>query len=557
MDLLRGKAALDGAERLLRADRTAIPAIAIDPAAREGQSITLLCMATPEEAVLIDPQATSGFAQIFAADRPFGAYRAKEVHRALLRDFGVGPSRWACPYLCEALLLGGRQDSLELDDVAARHGVEKPPPLEQGFEAFGAHTQRVATLIRKQIPALRADELTRVSRIEAAAVSPVATMEHYGMGFAQEAWKALYRQAEQERQELRKLLLAQFRNTAQKTLFGEASVNFDSDAELKAALHAMGHDVPNLRRGTLARLPPPLGPKLRRFRELGKAVHTYGESFLVHVGTDGRVHPTFEQIGASTGRMACHSPNLQAVVGDTPHRECFRPAPNRRLVIADYATCELRILAEMSGDPVFCDAFARGEDLHARVASTVFGKPVSKDHNPLLRQRAKAVSFGLVYGMGAGGLARAIGSDLRQAQSLLEQYFRTFPKIGAFLQDSAQRALEVGYASTLTGRRLYLDAGSDPGQRGQAERIAKNMPIQGTSADIIKVALAELHKALCGFTDAWLVNAVHDELVVDCDTDHSAAVAEAVRRAMEEAGARVLKQIPLAVDVTISRFWRK
>ncbi len=237
------------------------------------------------------------------------------------------------------------------------------------------------------------------------------------------------------------------------------------------------------------------------------------------------------------------------MVKDAPHRSCFRVSEGRALVTADYSACELRIIAELSGDPVFAEAFARGEDLHARVATAMFGKPVSKHENPDLRQRAKAVNFGLAYGMGAQGLARAIDVDAVQAKQLLEKYFRSFPKIRTFLERSADEGVSRGFARTMTGRRLYL-----AGERSAIERIAKNMPIQGTNADITKIALARLRTRL---GPGKLVNVVHDEIVSECDAGDAASIAAAMREEMMAAGAQVLKTIPLEVEVAIGEVWGK
>jgi DNA polymerase-1 len=307
----------------------------------------------------------------------------------------------------------------------------------------------------------------------------------------------------------------------------------------------------------VAALPSPLGEELARYRELSKITSAYGEAFLAHAGKDGRVHPVFEQMGASTGRLSCHSPNLQAVVKGTPHRGCFHTASHRRLVIGDYSACELRILADMSGDPVFAEAFSRGEDLHSRVASEIFGKTVSKRENPELRERAKAINFGLAYGMGAGGLARATGTSVTEARELFERYFKTFPRIRAFLDNSAAEALDRGFARTMTGRRLYLDLGPDRDSRAAAERLAKNMPIQGTSADITKIALARLRKRLRLFHDAAIVNTVHDEIVVECDETEADPVKDALGDEMRLAGGEVLRSVPVGVDVIVSSAWDK
>lgn len=554
MELLRGDSGLAAARAILA--EPGIPVLEIDPHARGGATLAAVALASAASAVVLDAAATPGLEAVLASRSPLGAWDAKAVERVLLRTFGSGAPRWACLRLTELLLAGGRPALLAPTDLAARHGVELADP-SAGLEAFAQHTRGLARVLAAQVPLLKRDGLTWPSRIEAGAVAPLAAMEHHGMAFDAERWKALDTATERERADVRRQLLDMFSTRGERDLLGAAPVDLDNDAALKQALARAGHPVADARRATLAALPPPLGPLLARYRELQKLANAYGESFLTHVAADGRLHATFEQIGASTGRLSCREPNLQSIVKDAPYRECFRAPTGRTLVIGDYATCELRILAEMSGDPVFADAFARGEDLHSTVASRVFGKPVSKTQNPELRERAKAVNFGLVYGMGAGGLARAVDVDLRQAEDLLRRYFETFPRIGAFLARSAHEALERGFARTLTGRRLYLDAGPDRSSRGAAERVAKNMPIQGTSADITKIALSRIHSRLAAEPGAFMVNTVHDEIVVECDEARAPTIHATLAAEMRAAGAEVLRAVPVAVDVATSRFWRK
>lgn len=552
--LQRGATACEALHSLLR-DDSRLCAVEVDPEARRGGGLSLIAVANDERAILIDASATPDLASTWPTEHALAAGDAKVIQRALLRNGSGGPARWACARITELLLAGGRTTNIELGAIAERYGVAPPAAGDASLLQLASRTQAIASIVQHQIPALRAAGLTHVSRIEAAAVAPIADMEHRGVPFDEAAWRALTDQAQEERRELASQLRVLLGTAATRDLFGGAALNLDSDADLRAALNALGHSVPNLRRESVAALPGPIGPRLARYRELGKLVNTYGESFLEHVGTDGRIHPTFEQIGASTGRMACHAPNLQAIPKDGPHRACFRAEDGRALVTADYAACELRILAEMSGDPVFAEAFARGEDLHARVAREMFGKPVSKTENPELRQRAKAINFGLAYGMGAAGLARALESSVDQARALLRDYFRRFPKIGAFLEDSARQALERGYAVTLSGRRLYFDNLETQDARAQAERIAKNMPIQGTNADITKIALARLRRRLASFEQAYTVHAVHDELVIECEASQSEPVATAVGAEMRAAGAELLRRIPLEVEVHVGPTW--
>jgi DNA polymerase-1 len=258
--------------------------------------------------------------------------------------------------------------------------------------------------------------------------------------------------------------------------------------------------------------------------------------------------------------VASRDPNLQNLPSDARFHHCIRAPAGRVLVTADYATCELRIVAELAQDPVFVRAFDAGEDLHSTVATTMFGVNVSKSENAELRQRAKAINFGLVYGMGAPALAASLGVSIAQGQELLDRYFKTFPRIRDYLEGSVERALKAGYAETLLSRRLHFDkdALAADNARGELGRIMKNMPIQGTSADMTKLAMVRVHERLLELAPgrAGLVNTVHDELVVECDEADGAAVAEAVRHEMEEAHKTLLKRVPPLVEVHVARHWQ-
>lgn len=527
----------------------------IDPPGRQGEA-SILALAAPGRAPLaFDLQGLPETTKRALGDlsMPVAAFDAKPVARALLRRGFHLPPRFACLRVSELLIQGGRARPTELAELAATYDAGPIPDPSTGIEALLRVTDLVSSVLERQIAALRRDELVWVSRIESQALPAIAEMEHVGVPLDAAAWRALLEDGRRERESLREELAGLLGREGD--LFGDHGA-LDSEPGLREALRRAGHVVPNMKRETLSALPPPLGPKLGRFRELGKLVQAYGVTFLEHVDAEGRIHATFEQIGASTGRMACHSPNLQSVVKDSPYRACFRATEGRALITADYSGCELRILAELSGDPVFRETFARGGDLHSSVASTVFEVPVSKTENPELRQRAKAINFGLAYGMGPNGLARATGLSLSDSQSFLERYFRAFPRIREFLEHTARRAIDRGFAQTMTGRRMYLEHDGTRESRGRAERVAKNMPIQGTNADVVKIALARLRATLAD-TGAFVVNTVHDEIVVETDEESAEDVARVVRYEMEAAGAEVLKEVPLEVDTAIGPAWAK
>jgi DNA polymerase-1 len=264
-------------------------------------------------------------------------------------------------------------------------------------------------------------------------------------------------------------------------------------------------------------------------------------------------------IGAITGRVASSEPNLQNIPARSSFRGCFRAPPGRVIVTADYSAAELRILAEMSRDPVFLRTFADRGDLHAIVAAQVFGRPVSKTENPELRARAKAINFGLAYGMGAQGLAAQIGASVDEAERLLERYFRAFPAIRGHLERSARDALERGFAETLAGRRFWFqDQLTDGVDEGTRLRVAKNMPIQGTNADMTKLAMGRIARAVAqDGLDAAIVNMVHDELVLECEASVKDRVVAVVEREMIAAGAELLPNVPIEVETHVGEAWLK
>jgi len=272
---------------------------------------------------------------------------------------------------------------------------------------------------------------------------------------------------------------------------------------------------------------------------------------------DSRVRASFIPLGASTGRVSSRDPNLQNLPSSAEFHAALCAPKGRKLVTADYGTCELRILADLSGDEAFLDAFARGEDLHSAVATRMFGVPVSKSERPELRARAKAINFGLMYGMGAAALGRQVGVDKGEAEALLKRYFENFPSVASWLEASVDRALERGFAETVLGRKLFFNEETLKGEsaRGDLGRIAKNMPIQGTSADMTKLAMVRVHERLLEFDDAGLVNTIHDELVVECRAADAERVADAVVFEMEAAHKTLLRKAPPSVDVHVGDHW--
>jgi len=300
----------------------------------------------------------------------------------------------------------------------------------------------------------------------------------------------------------------------------------------------------------------PLPAKILEYRTLSKLVSTYVDALpaLVDPAT-GRIHTTFNQTVAATGRLSSTDPNLQNIPIRTEEgrriRAAFVPAPGWSLISADYSQIELRVLAHLSGDAALVDAFRRDEDIHARTAADVFGSLPAAEG----RRLAKVINYGIVYGMGSGRAARELGVPVAEAQAYIDGYFARYAGVRAFLDATVAGARERGYVTTVLGRRRYLPelGARDAAVRQFAERAATNTPIQGSAADVIKLAMLEVRRRLraAGQGGRMLLQ-VHDELVLEAPAAAAPAIAEAVRTAME--GVFPLT-VPLKVDVRTGNTW--
>jgi DNA polymerase-1 len=272
----------------------------------------------------------------------------------------------------------------------------------------------------------------------------------------------------------------------------------------------------------------------------------------------GRLHTTFNQTVAATGRLSSSDPNLQNIPVRTAVgaqiRQCFTAEPGHLLVVADYSQIELRIMAHLSGETTLIESFAHGEDIHTRTAAEVFGlaeDQVDSTH----RRYAKAVNFGIMYGISAFGLSQNLGIDRDEASAYIERYFQRLPRVKTFIEETIALARRQGYVATVFGRRRPIPelASGSFQERSLGERLAVNSVIQGSAADIIKVAMIRCHDRLQSeFPDSRLVLQVHDELVFETPQHES----EAVRDAVVEEMAGAYPMVPaLGVDVGIGLDW--
>ncbi len=296
-------------------------------------------------------------------------------------------------------------------------------------------------------------------------------------------------------------------------------------------------------------------PAIEEWREVTKLKSTYLDAFPELIGADGRLHTTFNQTAATTGRLSSTNPNLQNIPIRTEQgreiRACFVAEPGLQLISADYSQVELRLLAHIADEPVLKDIFRRGEDVHTATAEAILGGRT----DPGTRSKAKMVNYGIVYGLSAYGLADRLQIDKEEAQQFIDAYLERFPKVKQFIDETIERARDEGHVATLFGRiRRVPELRSRQFQtRSLGERLAVNMVIQGTAADIIKVAMVRARDELRGAgLSTRLVLQIHDELLFEGPPDETERACEIVRREMADA---FEMDPPLEVDVGVGANW--
>lgn len=304
----------------------------------------------------------------------------------------------------------------------------------------------------------------------------------------------------------------------------------------------------------------PIAEKLLAFRSLEKLRSTYVDILPAEINPEtGRIHPTFSQYITATGRLACQDPNLQNIPVRTEQgrriRQAFKPQKKGwSYLSADYSQIELRLLAHLSEDPELIKAFKHGEDIHAHTASLVFGVPL-KEVSSTQRHQAKAINFGIIYGQQAFGLSQELRIDVRSAAAFIEAYFERYPRVYDFVDSCVKQTRKTGKSVTMIGREREIPEihSSNAVIRNQAERLAINTPLQGSAADLIKLAMLEIDRLLTARgMEGYMVLQIHDELIFEVPDEEISELKPLVREAME--GVFSLK-VPLIVDVAVGKNW--
>jgi DNA polymerase-1 len=441
-----------------------------------------------------------------------------------------------------------------LADVAARHSQPAPTTLTAG-----------AAAIRAQVPALKIEVqkagVERVYEMDLALAPVLFRMEQAGVRIDLGVLDGLSKRfaAEQERVGERIFELAgrRFNINSPKQL-GEvlfthlglpAPVSRGKGKAVSTAQDVLehlaeNHEVPSL---------------VLEFRHLSKLKSTYIDALPLLADAESRVHTTFQAAAVATGRLSSVNPNLQNIPTRTELgreiRAAFTVAPGTQLLSADYSQIELRLLAHFSGDPLLVHAYKNNDDIHTLTASEVFGVPAA-EMDKQTRNRAKAVNFGIVYGISPFGLAAQLGIPQQEARAYIERYFARYAGVQAFIEKTLEETRKTGSVRTLFGRVRPIPEmeSRNPNQRGFAERTAINTPLQGTAADLIKLAMISLDRKLAERNlKTRMVLQVHDELLFEVPADECAEVEELVRAEMEGV---VRLKVPLVVDIALGPNWR-
>lgn len=464
------------------------------------------------------------------------------------------------PYTLSTLAASFGETLADDSDIFGR-GSKFSLPQE---DVIFVHAARSADTLKRLYPALldrltEFDLLTLYESIEQPLVEVLARMELAGVTIDRQALEdigqSLLKRMKEVEQDVYEHAGVQFNLNSPKQL---AEVLFEKLMLPPQKKTKTGYSTDAETLEALVGAHPVIEPILT-YRMLSKLYSTYVEGLIKEIHKDGKIHTTFHQALTSTGRLSSSEPNLQNIPMRQEEgrllRKAFVPSEKDwRIVSADYSQIELRVLAHMSGDPKLIDAFLHDEDIHTQTAMDVFH--VSReDVTPLMRRQAKAVNFGIIYGISDFGLSQNLKISRQEAKAFITRYFEVYPEVRRFLDHLIEEAREKGYVTTLFGRRRELPEINDRNfaRRSFAERTAMNTPIQGTAADIIKTAMVDIDRVLQEKTfPARMLLQVHDELVFEVADDHADMLMTLVREKMSQA---VQLRVPLKVDIASGPTW--
>ncbi len=508
---------------------------------------------------------------LFAPEIQKIGHNIKDIQRELL-DYGISPDGWVFDTALAAYLLDATASGYELDHLCQKYcGMDLTLPdeadrqltllpddsdrLERNIQCAAAVWDLVEPL-RAKLSEYGMEQL--YNEIELPLCGVLAKMEHCGVMIDREALADygdhLTEGIEMLQEEIYALAGETFNINSPKQL---GTILFErlmlpTGKKTKTGWSTNADVLEKLRDKH------PIIQKILDYRTLTKLKSTYADGLLKVISADGRIHSNFTMTVTATGRLSSVEPNLQNIPvrkeQGSEIRKMFVAAPGNVLVDADYSQIELRLLAHISGDETMQRAFRNGEDIHAVTASQVFGVPLA-EVTPSMRSHAKAVNFGIVYGISAFSLAQDIGVYQNEAKAYIDAYLEKYHGVRTYMERIIESAKADGYVSTIYGRRRYLPElrVSNFNTRSFGERVARNMPIQGSAADIMKLAMVRVQRRLeREAMQAKMILQVHDELIVECPKEEAEKTAQILREEMEQVAAL---SVPLTVDVNWAENW--
>jgi DNA polymerase I len=485
--------------------------------------------------------------------------------------------------IAESLIVNGKGLKLGLKQVLNRYlGIEINKEERNNFIGYNKDTfsnsmleyavkdvELLYPLWLNQRRELSKLELLRVANIEFQLCEVLASMELNGILVDKEKWIEMIRGYEYQRAKLEAEITQMFKDygvytnkNTQLGLFEEIEtykIDLNSNKELLENLKLLGLDLESTGEPVLKEIDHPVVNKILEFRKVDKIISSFGMNFIKLINNKtNRIHTQYAQNIAESGRIISSKPNIQQIPHTEEFRSKFIPEKGYKFVCSDYSQCELRILAELSHDYEMVNAYKNDLDLHKATASLMYNIPIEKVTKDK-RADAKGINFGLAYGMGAGSLSHRINRSYDKTKELIRSYFNAYLGVKKWIDRQKINAADSGYVKTMLGRIRFFDLPTQDDEDykkiiGEIHRKGVNTPIQGTNADITKIALVKLYRRLKDY-NAKIVNCIHDEVTIEVIDEQAKEVRDIVEEEMIKAGEVLLKTVPIKVDCKITDFW--
>ncbi len=520
--------------------------------------------------ILKDPKSLDNVKPLLENNLIIG-HNLKFDSKFLKYHFGVTLYNVYDTYLAEIILSGGlyagKQGVTGLSDLVFRYcGQQMSKQEQRGFrygvpltpeqKQYAANDLKyLPEIFKKQQAKIKLLGLENVINIEMKALPAIVWLELSGIYVDRERLNELQKEIDTRRREAEQSLYE---------MFGTSKINLNSTQQLTKELNRLGIPVKNTKSEELAKFNHPIIKTLTEYKEAEKLLNTFVGKLPTFINKKtGRIHADFFQLGAKSGRLSCTKPNLQQQPSKTfpEWRTIFKAPQGNKIITADYSQIELRILAQVSQDKEYIQAYNKKEaDLHKLTASKIFKVPL-EEVTKQQRSIAKTVNFGIAYGMWTSGLQKRLQSagieiTENEAKGIIKGFYEAYPGVAKYLRDISTEGLKNLEVRNKAGRLIKFEKPEDEKAQKRIKRESKNLPIQSLCADMIKIAMGNIFLKLEP-KGVKFINTVHDELVFECAEDQVEEVSEIVKTEMEKAGELFLTDLPCIAEITVSDIWEK